>query len=95
MLSLLRLEQQQKRFLKIPLEFAYFSFFTLLFGTDMINTFIHSRSSLENHIRFQTKIAKVYMYTLVCRPRRHKNLTFWGGIYLYGLYKRVPSGIIC
>ena len=64
MSSLLRLEQQQKRFLKIPLEFAYFSFFTLLFGTEMINTFIHSRSSLENHIRFQTKIAKVYIYTL-------------------------------
>ena len=26
----------------------------------MINTFIHSRSSLENHIRFQTKMGKVY-----------------------------------
>ena len=25
--------------------------------------FIHSRSSLENHTRFQTKMAKVYTYT--------------------------------
>ena len=26
----------------------------------MINTFIHSRSSPENHTRFQTKMGKVY-----------------------------------
>ena len=39
-------------------EFVYFSFFA--FGTDMINTFIHSRSSLKNHTRFQTKMGKVY-----------------------------------
>ena len=25
-----------------------------------MNTFIHSRSSLENHTRFQTKMGKVY-----------------------------------
>ena len=66
----------------------------MLFGTDMLNKFIHSRSSLENHTRFQTKIAKVYLYTLVFRPRRHKNRTFLGGIYIYGLYKGVPQGII-
>ena len=27
----------------------------------MVNTFIHSRSSLENHTRFQTKMGKVYI----------------------------------
>ena len=30
------------------------------FGIEMINTFIHSRSSLENHTRFQSKMGKVY-----------------------------------
>ena len=29
-------------------------------GIETINTFIHSRSSLKNHTRFQTKIGKVY-----------------------------------
>ena len=93
MSSLLRLEQQQKRFLKIPFEFAYFSFFTLLFGTDMINTFTHSRSSLENHIRFQTKIAKVYIYTLVFRPRATKTVPFWA-TYTYMVYiKKYRRGL--
>ena len=32
---------------------AYFYFLT-------INTFTHSRSSLKNHTRFQTKMGKVY-----------------------------------
>ena len=30
------------------------------FGIETINTFICSRSSLENHTRFQTKMGKVY-----------------------------------
>ena len=61
MSSLLSLEQQQKRFLKIHFEFAYFSFFlSLSVKIETINTFVHSRSSLENHTRFQTKMSKVY-----------------------------------
>ena len=55
MSSLLRLEQQQKRFLKI-----HFLFLSYSLGIETINTFIHSRSSLENHTRFQTKLSKVY-----------------------------------
>ena len=50
--SLLRLERQQKRFLKIHFELAHFSFF--LIHSELIrwiNTFIHTRSFLENHTR--------------------------------------------
>ena len=56
-----RLEQQQKRFLKIHFEFAYFSF--LLIWNQTITTFIHSRISFENHTRFQTEINKVQTKT--------------------------------
>ena len=37
-----------------------FLFPSYSFGIGTINTFIRSRSSLENHTRFQTKMAKVY-----------------------------------
>ena len=43
---------QTKKFLKL--------FRSYSFGIETINTFIHSRSSLENHTRFQTKMSKVY-----------------------------------
>ena len=58
----LRLEQQQKRFLKIHFEFAHFSFFSYSFKLkQLITTFVHSRSSLiENYTRFQTKMCNVY-----------------------------------
>ena len=38
---------------QIQFEFSFFRIETL-------NTFIYSRSSLENHTRFQTKVGKVY-----------------------------------
>ena len=64
-----------------------FLFHFYLLGIETINTFIHSCSSLENHIRFQTKIFKV----CTCfRQKRHKNPTRWGGTYLYSLCKEVP-----
>ena len=53
---LLRLQQQQRN----PLEFAYFFFLSYSFATETINTFVHSRSALENHTRLQTKMSKVY-----------------------------------
>ena len=37
-----------------------FLFLSYSFGIETVNTFIHSRSSLENHTRFQTKMGKVY-----------------------------------
>ena len=33
-----------------------FLFLSYSYGTETINTFVHSRSALENHTRFQTKI---------------------------------------
>ena len=48
--SVLRLEHKQNSF-----RIRIYSF-----GIKTINTFIHSRSSLENHSRFQTKMGKVY-----------------------------------
>ena len=39
---------------------SFFFFFFHSFGIETINTFLHSRSSLENHTRFQTKMSKVY-----------------------------------
>ena len=41
------------------IEFACF-YFALILGIKTIITFIHCRSSLEKHIRFLTKMGKVY-----------------------------------
>ena len=35
-------------------------FLSYSFGIEAIKTFIHSRSSLENHTRFQITMSKVY-----------------------------------
>ena len=56
-----RLERQQKDLVNIFWEFAIkVLFLSYLFGIEMINTFIHSRSSLENHTRFQISMGQVY-----------------------------------
>ena len=72
MLSLLRLEHQQKYL------FPSYSFIILIIETT--NTFIHYRSSLISHIRFQTKMNKVF-------TRFH---TLWGGIS-YMAYSNPPG----
>ena len=78
-----RLERQQKDFLKaISNSHINLSFF--LFVNETTNTFIHSRSSLENHTRFHTKLKRVKSIP-VFRPKRRKNHTIWGGTYLYSL----------
>ena len=51
MLSLLRLERKQKNSSN-PFRIRIFLFLSYSFGIETINTFIHSRSSLENHTRF-------------------------------------------
>ena len=43
-----------------PFRISIFLFLSYSFGSETINTFIHSRSSLENHTLFQTKTSKVY-----------------------------------
>ena len=58
--SLLRLERHQKNFLKAISNSRISLSFLSSFGIEMINTFIRSRSFLENHTQFQTKTGKVY-----------------------------------
>ena len=91
MLSLLRLERKQKKNYSNPFRNRTFLFLSYLFGIETITTFIHSSSSLEKHSRFQTKMGKVYTRF---RPKRRRNPTRWGGTYLYGSYKGVPTSEI-
>ena len=81
MSSLLRLGRKQKNSSN-PFRIGIFLFLSYVysFGIDTINTFMHPRSSFENHTWFQTKMGK--------NPAR------WGGTYLYSLYKGVthPGG---
>ena len=43
-----------------PFRIRIFLFLSYSFGIETINTFIRSRSSLENHTRFQSKMGKVH-----------------------------------
>ena len=61
MLSLLRLERTQKNSSK-PFSIRIFPFLSYSLGIETIDTFIDSRSSLENHARFQSKMGKVYIH---------------------------------
>ena len=53
MLSVLRLQRKQKNSPN-PFRIHIFLFLSYSFRIETINTFTHSRSSLENHTRFQT-----------------------------------------
>ena len=57
MSSLLTLERKQKKSSN-PFRIRIFLFLSYSFGIKTINTFIFSRSSPENHTRFQTKMSK-------------------------------------
>ena len=78
LLSLLRLERKQKNSSN-PFRIRIFLFLSYSFGIETINTFIHSRSSLENHTRFQTKMGKVYARF---QNKTAQKPTRWDGTYL-------------
>ena len=59
MLSLLRLERKQNNSSNSFLIRIFF-FLSYSFGIQTIKTFVHSRSSLKNHTRFQSKMGKDY-----------------------------------
>ena len=59
MLSLPRLERKQNNFANAFL-IPIFLVLSCSFGIKRINTLISSRSSLENHTRFQAKMGIVY-----------------------------------
>ena len=88
MLSLLRLGRKQKNSSN-PFRIRIFIFLSHSFGIETINTFKHSRSSLENHTRFQTKCVHPFSDQNGAKP-----LPDGGRTYLYGLYKGVPPGIM-
>ena len=81
---LLRLEHKQKNSSN-PFRIRIFLFLSLIWP---INTFIHSRSSLKNHTRFQTKMGQYY--TRFQTKKAKKPHPAWGDAYLYSLYKGVP-----
>ena len=81
---LLRLEHKQKNSSN-TFRIRMFLFLSLIWP---INTFIHSRSSLKNHTRFQTKMGKYY--TRFQTKKAKKPHPTWGDAYLYNLYKGVP-----
>ena len=87
MSSLLRLESKQK-ISSNAFRICMFLFSrSYSFGIEKTSMFIHSRSSPENHTRFQTKMGKSIP---VFRPKRPKIHTLCGGTNLHGLYKGVP-----
>ena len=53
----------------------------------MINTFIHSRSSLENHTKFQTKMASLYPFS----DQNGENTIPFGAVHTYMAYIREYS----
>ena len=63
-----------------------FLFLFYSFGIETINTFIHSRSCLENHARLQTKMGKVY----TCFQSKTAQKPYALGRYLYGLLREYP-----
>ena len=81
--SLLRLQRQQKDFLKFILNSQFMGVF--LIHLEPIDEYAHTpRSSLENYTWFQS--------IPVFRPKRCKNPALWDGTYLYGLHKGVSPG---
>ena len=61
-MTLLTLERKQKKFFKLISNSHIFLFLSYSFEMETINFSynIHSRSSLKNHTRFQTKMGEVY-----------------------------------
>ena len=79
MLSLLRLERKQKKYSN-PSRIGILLFLSYSFGIETINTFIHSVVLSKTIPDSRPKWAKCIP---VFRPKRRKNLTRWGGTYLY------------
>ena len=90
MLASLRLEHKQNKSSNL-FRTCIFLFLSYSFGIETINTFIHSRSSLENHTRFKTKIGEVYTPFQTKTAQKPYPMGRWGGTYLYSLYKGVST----
>ena len=86
MLSLhpLRLERQQKRFLKIHFEFPYSSFFFYSEG-NWNDKYLHTLALVVSSKIIPNSRPKWAKSIPVFRPKPEKNSTFWGCTYLQGL----------
>ena len=80
---------QTKKFFK-SISNSHVSPFLVLIWNWKDKEFMNSRSSLENHTQFQSKL-KCAKCIPVFRPKWHKNRTWWGGTYLYSLLKTLQS----
>ena len=99
MLSLLRLERKQKKNYSNPFRNRTFLFLSYLSGIETTTTFIMtavvpSKSIPDSRPKSGAKCIPVF------RTKRRRNPTRWGGTYLYGSYKGVPtseinSGSLC
>ena len=78
------LEHKQKI---IQIHFRMFSLSSYSFGNETLNTFTHSVVPSKTIPDSRPKTAKCMP---IFRPKRRKNPSRWGGIYLYGLYNEVP-----
>ena len=59
-----------KKYCLKSIRIRIFLFLSYSFGTETINTFVHSRSALENHTRSQTKMSKLYTRFQTKRAQR-------------------------
>ena len=83
-LGYLWLERNQKNSSN-PFWIRIFFFLSYSFGIETIKTFIHSRSSLKNQTRFQTKVGKVvYPFS----DQNRANTLPDGAAHTYIAYKR-------
>ena len=76
--------KKNKRLFAVQFRIRTFPFRSYSFGIETVNTFIHSRSSLENHTRFQTKMGKVYI-TRFQTQKGPKTIPF-GAVHTYRIY---------
>ena len=81
-----RLDRKQKKFFK-SISNSQVSLLFHSFGIETINTLIHSRKSLGNHTRVQTKMGKVY--TRFQTKLGANTLPDLAAHTVYGLYKGV------
>ena len=76
-----------KKILQIHFEFAYFSFFLTHL---QLKRWIRSYAPVVTSKTMPDSRPKWSKCIPVFRPKRRKNPTQWGGIYLYSLYRGVP-----
>ena len=85
MLTLLRLKCKQKKFLKFVSNSHISLSFLLIWNWDDVrsSSVVPSKTIPDSRPKWAKRIP-------IFRPKRRKNPTRWGGIYLCSLYKGVP-----